>query len=495
MDRTYIANQAKEMKTKEDLLALLNYVKKSLMDEWPNEYKFYSFKMSHINYYCNPNHSKLYRHFNIKKKNGGQRVISAPRSKNFKYILICLNEILKSIYTPSEYAMGFTIGKSIVNNAKVHKGQNYVLNIDLKDFFPSIPQARVWGRLKTKPIGFSKEIANIIAGLCAMKDPTKPEDYKENDGFFLPQGAPTSPILTNMICDRLDRRLAGLAKRFGLRYTRYADDITFSSMHNVYNENGTFFQELIRIIEEQGFRINEKKTRLQKKSARQEVTGITVNNKLNAPRKYVGSIKNILHIWEKYGYNEAYSRFLKKYKAEKGHVKKGTPNMENVLDGKLQFLRMVKGEDDPVYIKLYSRFMKLNNSLKDISKTTETGVTYIDKDTIANFEKKFDTTVIFKNIKDGSEQAKSHRYAHFTFGSKSRNPLGKSIKAYIKNDVPDEIEKDNLSISKCKDDNGKEFWLIHLDEYSPLKYSSGVDVDKLSQDLDQLLNEIQDGRK
>ena len=156
-------------------------------------------------------------------------MITAPRNQSFMLILRYVNEIFKAVYTPSDYAMGFTEGRSVVTNANMHKGHNYILNIDLKDFFPSIHQARVWKRLQLKPLFFKQPIANILAGLCSMKE-------KAEDGsirYVLPQGAPTSPIITNMICDNLDRRLAGLAKRFGVVYSRYADDITFSSMHNV----------------------------------------------------------------------------------------------------------------------------------------------------------------------------------------------------------------------------------------------------------------------
>ena len=140
-------------------------------------------------------------------------------------MLMCLNEMFKSIYTPSDYAMGFTEGRSVVKNANIHKGQNYVFNLDLKDFFPSIFRVRVRARLQAKPFNFNEDIAIIIAGLCSMKVSS---GHKDGSDYVLPQGSPTSPIITNMICDNLDRRLAGLAKSFGLRYSRYADDITFS---------------------------------------------------------------------------------------------------------------------------------------------------------------------------------------------------------------------------------------------------------------------------
>ena len=132
------------------------------------------------------------------------------------------------------------------------------------------------------------------------------------------------------------------SRDFGLHFSRYADDITFSSMHNVYQTGGAFRKELQRIITDQGFTINEAKTRLQKKGARQEVTGIIVSEKLNVTQKYVREIRNILYMWDRYGYNVAYSKFYPKYKEEKGHVKKGNPDLINVIDGKLMYLKMVK---------------------------------------------------------------------------------------------------------------------------------------------------------
>ena len=211
--------------------------------------------------------------------------------------------------------------------------------------------------------------------------------------YVLPQGAPTSPVITNMICDKLDHRLAGLAKRFGLHFSRYADDITFSSMHNVYQTGGAFRKELQRIITDQGFTINEAKTRLQKKGARQEVTGIIVSEKLNVTQKYVREIRNILYMWDRYGYNVAYSKFYPKYKEEKGHVKKGNPDLINVIDGKLMYLKMVKGENDSVYVSLYTKFCKLAELATDIRHTNSMGVTYLESTSVLEFEKKNSTEV------------------------------------------------------------------------------------------------------
>lgn len=392
-------------------------------------------------------------------------------------MLSALNELLKSLYTPSDYAMGFAEGRSVVSNANIHKGQNYVFNIDLKDFFPSIEQPRVWKRLQLTPFNFPEKIASLIAGMCSMKETRAYEDGRQETFFVLPQGAPTSPIITNMICDTLDRRLAGLAKRFGLHYSRYADDITFSSMHHVYQKNGEFRKELRRIITDQHFTINDDKTRLQKKGDRQEVTGIIVSEKLNVTQKYVRDVRIILYIWDRYGYPSALAKFIPKYKEEKGHVKKGNPNLENVIDGKLMYLKMVKGEEDSIYQRLHNKFVTLVAKMKEKSITTEQNVTYIETWAILEFEKKHSTEVVITTSDN------SHRYAHFIFG-------GKNAKASVnKNITPDEEkDKKHLAISLCIDEKGDTFWLVHTIDKIIVPKKKEVDIDELNRNLDLLLS-------
>ena len=405
-------------------------------------------------------------------------------------LLRYVNEIFKAVYSPSDYAMGFTEQRSVVTNANVHKGQNYILNIDLKDFFPSIEQPRIWKRLQLKPFNFPVPVANVLAGICSMKEIRTLEDGTKKAFYVLPQGAPTSPIITNMICDTLDRRLAGLAKRFGLRYTRYADDITFSSMHNVYQKDGDFRKELVRIIQSQGFTINEKKTRLQKIGGRQEVTGIIVSDKLNVTWKYVRDIRNILYIWDRYGYGVAYSKFFPKYKEEKGHVKKGNPDLVNVVDGKLMYMKMVKGEDDSVYKRLYDKFEKLVGEMRDPLKTTVHSITYVETIPLLDFEKENATEVIItesraleeRTMTDNGEQVKPHRYAYFILD-------GRKVFASVNNGIKPEMEKrkEQLSISICRDKDDKQFWLIHLSKKVTVPPLEPVDVDELNKELDTLL--------
>ena len=485
MDREKIAHIASEMQTKEDLLALLNHIKKEEARENGYDVSFlHPFSMRQLNFYCNPNHDfHRYRQFKIKKKSGEYRQITAPRSKSFKLMLQYINEILKSIYKPSPQAMGFIEGRSVVSNATMHKGQNYVFNIDLKDFFPSVEQARVWRRLQVKPYQMPTPIASLIAGLCAMRIPREKVNERalhENDKHFLyvlPQGAPTSPILTNMVCEKLDHLLGGLAKRFGLNYTRYADDITFSSMHYVYSKNGAFRTELKRIISEQGFTINDKKTRLQKKGTRQEVTGVIVNQKLNVTQRYIRDIRNILHIWKRYGYNDAYSRFLPKYKFDKGHVKKGNPDLINVIEGKLLYLKMVKGATDAVYMKLYSRFQKLKDSVLKGDNTNSKGTTFIKTyNKLSDFEKEYSVLTI-----ETKENGKP--YASFVIEDKIQLV---SIDSKLK---PEALQDRRLlAISLCRGADEKTFWLIHKLHKNNVLPTPSIDIDKLNNDLDSLLN-------
>ena len=472
MDRESIAVLASKLKTKEDILSLLNRIKRSDMadggvaDEHP-------FTMKHINFYCNPNHTfHRYHQFTIKKKSGGERTITAPRNKTFRLMLRYINEIFKSMYTPSSYAMGFTEGRSVVTNAQKHIGHNYIFNTDLKDFFPSIDKSRVWKRLQLAPFNFPSDVAHVFAGLCSMKGKRIKGDVEEV-AMFLPQGAPTSPIITNMICDRLDHRLAGLAKRFGLTYTRYADDTTFSSPHYVYAKDGEFMTELKRIIEGQNLTINDKKTRLQKRGGRQEVTGIVVSDKINVTQKYISDIRFLLFIWEKFGLAAANSKFLPKYKVEKGHVKKGNPNIVNVLDGKLLYLKMVRGEEDSVYTRLRGQFDKLVSQLNSSVRTSSTGILYVNSMNLVDFEK-----ATGKEVKLHFESS-GKKWAQFYLGDTNKV-------ASIRKEVTPDFTKDQLSISICRDGNNSEFWLIHK-SFQP-KEEENVTIDDLNNELDELLN-------
>lgn len=350
---TEIKQRFSKIENKEDLLSILNDARKIIYGE-----DCEPFKINQLTFYVDPTKcSKRYLTFIVKKKSGGERQINSP-VKGLKSILRALNFVLQCCYEPHKAANGFVLNKSIVTNAKLHLGKNYVYNIDLKDFFHSFDRNRVKIALMMEPFnlkGDKEPLAFLIASLT-----THPLELNGEKKIVLPQGSPTSPTLTNILCVRLDRRLNGLAKKVGASYSRYADDITFSSSKSVFNSE-SFQKELHRIIEDdQLLLINPKKTRLQKKGYRQEVTGLTVNEKVNVQKRYVKQIRMWIYYWEKYGYLRAQQIFTNDYRKDKGHVMKGKPNLVNVLSGKLDFLKMVKGETDGTNAKLKERFDKLN---------------------------------------------------------------------------------------------------------------------------------------
>jgi hypothetical protein len=316
-----------------------------------------------------------YREFKIHKKSGALRSIHSP-VKGLKTIQRALSFILQCVFEPHKSATGFVRNKSIVDNAQLHVGNIYVYNLDLKDFFPGIDQARIWKCLQLPPFNLKDKkinLASAIASLCCtqmlVERKNASGEWEKVMRNVLPQGAPTSPAMTNIVCQKLDYLLSSVAKRFGLKYSRYADDITFSSMHKVYQPNSDFLRELHRIIADQNFHIKESKTRLQKDGYRKEVTGLLVNERVNVPQRYIKQLRMWLYYWERYGYERASEFFFQKYIADKGHTKKGKPDMANVISGKLEYLKMVKGADNELYLKLKSRYDKLVGEKSPTSET------------------------------------------------------------------------------------------------------------------------------
>lgn len=469
----YIKSAFEKMQTKEDLLNLMNYAKPIIYGE-----KTIPFDLKQLTYYAHAHKEKsCYTEFKIKKKSGGERSIHAPVS-GLKAIQKTLALILEYVFVPHPAAKGFVREKSIVDNAKVHIGNYYVYNIDLKDFFQSIDQARVWSCLQLSPFNLKntrlsgngdyrsqtnlrwtylvtvrkfksgwfvgrnakfdwivsrdielqpntyvivkevsngkyytvqkmfsslkdtfveldriiknsrgrQEIADLIANLCCTKMNVERQDvsgiWQEVSKNVLPQGAPTSPVLTNVVCQRLDFLLSAVARRFGLKYSRYADDITFSSLHNVFLKDSEFLKEMERVITDQGFTIKLSKTRLHVDGMQKVVTGLVVNDKVNVKKRYVKQLRMWLHYWETYGYSKAEQIFKKDYLKDKGHVKTGEPNLSNVLDGKLNYLQMVKGGNDSTYGKLKDRFDQL--TLEANYKTPEKNTSYIKENAITS---------------------------------------------------------------------------------------------------------------
>lgn len=480
MEKIDIQHRMRMVKNLADFAKLLNDVKIDKFNS--SKYKITEKQLLH---FCN---SKTipdrYRTFHIRKKSGGLREINAP-CYQLGILLDMLNIVFKAIYTPGESAMGFTEERSVVTNACMHIGHHYVFNIDLENFFPSIPQARVWARIQLPPFNFPRDVANVVAGLCC---------HVNGDGTanVLPQGAATSPLLTNAICDTLDRRMRGVAKRFGLHYSRYADDMTFSSMHNTYNgkpiydEGSEFRIEIKRVIEGQGFKMNDKKTRLQRDGERQEVTGLTVNQRANVTRKYVRDLRWMLHCWEKDGYGKAYALFYNYYKRTKGYIKKGEPVMENVIDGKLNYMRMVKGAKDSTYLKLLARYNNLKGLVfEDTETDKERSYIYVYSYPTTEFQKLFGTSVQLE------VSPKNKLIGRCTIDEREKVlAISKSTQVHLCKDIailrPGEKVESNLLdqcfVTLCRD-KGKNFWLITKSEMKRSKclslLNANVDIDLL----------------
>ncbi len=223
-----------------------------------------------------------YHSFTLPKKTGGERLISAPmpRLKRAQYWV--LDNILAKV-PAHDAAHGFLAGRSIVSNAAPHAGHDVVINLDVKDFFPSIAFGRIKGVFRH--LGYGEAMATLLALLCSEN---RAQAWQvDGEKLFvggkarervLPQGAPTSPMLTNLLCCRLDRRLLGLARQLGFVYTRYADDLTFSASGEAARDNvGRLLGRVRWILRDEGFTPHPDKERVMRKGRRQEVTGLVVN--------------------------------------------------------------------------------------------------------------------------------------------------------------------------------------------------------------------------
>lgn len=249
-----------------------------------------------------------YKLFIIRKRDGSPRTLAEPRLKLKQFQTRILNFLEENAGSFKPNVHGFVRGKSILTNAREHCSPrtHHILNLDLEDFFPSITFYRVRGVFQKHPFCFSYESATVLAHLCTL------------DGK-LPQGAPTSPFLANLVCRSLDRDLANLARQYRAIYTRYADDITFSfnvrnadrlpaAICSVVDRQVMLGPELCDIIiNRHHFSINQAKTRIQNKFHRMEVTGLTVNEFPNVRRRFIDQVRGALHAWERYGYDAAQS--------------------------------------------------------------------------------------------------------------------------------------------------------------------------------------------
>ena len=287
--------------------------------------------------------ARMYKTFFLAGKHGKTRVINAP-DRRLKYLQRQLAAVLDPLYRVRNPVHGFVAGRSVRTNALSHLRRRFVLNLDLQDFFPSITENRIVGLLAS--LGINARVASIVGRLCCLNG-------------FLPQGAPTSPVLSNMICFRLDKQLMAFAKSTCCIYTRYADDLTFSShqpMMGLFGgaipPAGHFAPEHLAsafssILVANGFAINPAKSHYADRHSRRMVTGLKVNEILNVDRRYVRNVRATLHSLEKLGPEGAQEKF---------EALGNQGSLIAHLLGKVSWLQHIKGASDPVVREITLRF-------------------------------------------------------------------------------------------------------------------------------------------
>lgn len=324
-----------------EFVSLLNYIENNI--SIPKE-EIYELTFSHL-YKLSKSKDNRYNEFCILKKSGRLRQINSP-DKLLKRVQSLINILLQIVFeSHSHYCSnGFLLGKDIKRNAIPHTNKKFVLNIDIEDFFPSINFRRIKVVLELAPFnlfGEREKIAFLIANLGTYKN-------------YLPQGSPMSPLLSNIVTQKLDRKVSKFCLVNRIKYSRYADDLSFSTNKNILDEN--FIKSIKNIIENENFRINEEKTRLRTSRESQEVTGLIVNEKVNIKREYLQKVRAMLNNWEKGGLKFAEEVFKKHQPLSKLNY-----NFRSVLLGHLSFLKLIKGDDDQIVKRLRLKFLFLDN--------------------------------------------------------------------------------------------------------------------------------------
>ena len=334
------------------------------------------------------NRERHYYTLGVPKRRGGVRELSVP-SDTMKWVQRGLLQVLTHLFPRHRCAVGFERGESPVSHARRHVGRRFVYVVDIADFFPSITWDRVYGMLQVYPFELPSHAARLLANLATY------------DGA-LPQGAPSSPILANLLCRKLDSRLFKWARTNGYHYSRYADDLAFST------DKGSFpsrDQEFIdAIIREERFTVNAAKRRLMPYSRRQMVTGLVVNEKPNLPRPYVRGIRALLHNVERHGWESQVDRDLVfesadewvtyrnrdlsleetkavQHRQSQAHLlvrpssrlpkAKDVPSLQSVLRGRIAYLGLVRGEECPLYRRLLDRYRLLIEREKGLARGRE----------------------------------------------------------------------------------------------------------------------------
>lgn len=276
-----------------------------------------------------------YKTFTVPKKGGGERVIEAPGAELMK-VLGKLNRFLQSVYffEKSSAAFGFIVGvrndedrRNVLTNAKKHIGRDFLLNIDLKDFFHSVTREMVLNIFLGKPFGFKRELPDILADLTTFNG-------------RLPMGTPTSPVLSNFACRRLDDELIAFSKDMLWVYTRYADDMSFSSQQPIHDEKANSVRAIIRNA---GFEVNLSKVKVYGPGEEKIVTGLLVTDKVALAPGFLPQLQadiEQLHkvIWAQNEQGQLSTRWVEQ--------------MKQHLRGRLSFAGFVLRRDDEQYMAL-----------------------------------------------------------------------------------------------------------------------------------------------
>jgi RNA-directed DNA polymerase len=298
-----------------------------------------------------------YNYFKLKKRDGKFREIMSP-SKDLKYIQKWILVNVLSKYVLADSCKGFRKSISIFDNAKVHENSEVILKIDLLKFYDTITEKRVYGLFKS--LGYVNNLAYSFAKITTAKhresywndfDLSSKEILKnlvENMPPILPQGAPTSPMISNILATKMDYRFEALARKLNFNYSRYADDLTFS----IKKEGKLPSLKLITtIITDEGFFINTKKTKYMKKGCKQYVTGLTTTNGTNVSKEYRKNIAEHIYYCRKFGVNDHLKRRIKDF------PKYNNIKFHNWLYGHMCFIKSI---NEKASKKLLEDFNKIN---------------------------------------------------------------------------------------------------------------------------------------
>jgi hypothetical protein len=321
-----------------------------------------------------------YKRFHMPKKSGGVRLISAPMPRLKQAQHWILEEVLNKVIVNTK-AHGCVVGRSIKTNAEPHIGKAVVINQDLKNFFPSITYIRIKGVFIK--LGYSQQVATIFALLCSepkiLDISLLGENYYAQRGDrVLPQGAPCSPAITNILCRKMDSRLDGLGTRYGFNYTRYVDDLTFSGTHEQFTNITALLKYSKRIVKEENFTLHPDKLRIMKQNSKQEVTGVVVNEKANVPKKALKRFRALLFQIEKDGIDG------------KHWNKNG--NILAQIDGFSNFIYQINPEKGIIYKERVGKILEEYNYKENHKKQF---VKVISKKSIINFREIFKKMISF----------------------------------------------------------------------------------------------------